>query len=115
MVLVLSLSENVWLQDFIDFRKNRNKMIRYRKNQILLAFSFWPELKPRDPSNIYELRSYTLKVNFHESYNRNHLERENVTWKKQKLIYEGKSNLVELDTKEKGLFAYSRVDWLYMP
>ncbi|XP_025090888.1 protein NipSnap-like isoform X2 [Pomacea canaliculata] len=48
-------------KDFIDFRKNRNKMIRYRKNQILLAFSFWPELKPRDPSNIYELRSYTLK------------------------------------------------------
>lgn len=35
--------------------------------------------------------------------------------KKQKLIYEGKSNLVELDTKEKGLFAYSRVDKLYMP
>lgn len=30
--------------------------------------------------------------------------------KKQKLIYEGKSNLVELDKKEKGLFAYSRVD-----
>ncbi|KAK7088707.1 protein NipSnap-like isoform X1 [Littorina saxatilis] len=48
-------------QDFIEFRKNRNKMLRYRKNQILLAFSFWPELKPRPPSNIYELRSYTLK------------------------------------------------------
>ncbi|XP_076435171.1 protein NipSnap-like isoform X2 [Babylonia areolata] len=48
-------------QDFIQFRKNRNKMLRSRKNQILLAFSFWPEIAPRPPSNIYELRSYTLK------------------------------------------------------
>ena len=51
-----------FLQDFIEFRKNRNKMLRSRKNQILLAFSFWPEMAPRPPSNIYELRSYTLKV-----------------------------------------------------
>ncbi|KAL8576122.1 hypothetical protein ACOMHN_001472 [Nucella lapillus] len=48
-------------KDFIEFRKNRNKMLRSRRNQILLAFSFWPEMVPRPPSNIYELRSYTLK------------------------------------------------------
>ncbi|XP_076452278.1 protein NipSnap-like [Babylonia areolata] len=48
-------------KDFIEFRKNRNKMLRSRRNQILLAFTFWPEMTPRPPSNIYELRSYTLK------------------------------------------------------
>ncbi|KAK2169057.1 hypothetical protein LSH36_12g04001 [Paralvinella palmiformis] len=48
-------------KEFIDFRLNRNKMLRSRKNQILLAFSFWGEIKPRSDKNIYELRSYTLK------------------------------------------------------
>ena len=50
------------LQDFIDFRTSRNKMLRSRKNQILLSFSFWPQLEPREGPNIYEMRSYTLKV-----------------------------------------------------
>ena len=49
-------------QEFIDFRIKRNKMLRSRRNQILLAFSFWGPLKKREGSNIYELRSYTLKV-----------------------------------------------------
>ncbi|KAL5015001.1 hypothetical protein ScPMuIL_009271 [Solemya velum] len=48
-------------KDFIQFRTARNKMLRSRKNQILLAFSFWPEPAPRDGRNIYEMRSYTLK------------------------------------------------------
>ncbi|ESO97698.1 hypothetical protein LOTGIDRAFT_104108 [Lottia gigantea] len=48
-------------KDFIDFRRERNKMLRSRKNQILLAFSFWPKPVAREPSNIYELRSYVLK------------------------------------------------------
>ena len=52
-------------QDFIAFRLNRNKMLRSRKNQILLSFSFWPQLEPREGNNIYEMRTYTLKVNFH--------------------------------------------------
>ncbi|CAD5112386.1 DgyrCDS1607 [Dimorphilus gyrociliatus] len=44
------------------FRLNRNKMLRSRKNQILLAFSFWGEPKQRPAEkNIYELRSYVLK------------------------------------------------------
>ncbi|XP_005104300.1 protein NipSnap isoform X2 [Aplysia californica] len=47
--------------DFVEFRKQRNAMLRSRRNQILLAFSFWPAIQPRDPSHIYELRSYTLK------------------------------------------------------
>uniref|UniRef100_A0A2C9L050 NIPSNAP domain-containing protein n=1 Tax=Biomphalaria glabrata TaxID=6526 RepID=A0A2C9L050_BIOGL len=36
-------------------------MLRSRRNQILLAFSFWPPIQPREPSHIYELRTYTLK------------------------------------------------------
>ncbi|XP_052226825.1 protein NipSnap-like [Dreissena polymorpha] len=49
-------------KDFIAFRQARNKMLRSRKNQILLSFSFWPELIPRDGPNIYEMRSYTLRA-----------------------------------------------------
>jgi len=48
-------------KDFIEFRKKRNQMLRYRRNQILLAFSFWPPVQAREGSHIYELRSYTLK------------------------------------------------------
>ncbi|KAK3775425.1 hypothetical protein RRG08_010217 [Elysia crispata] len=48
-------------KEFIDVRKQRNMMLRSRRNQILLAFSFWPHIAPREGSNIYELRSYTLK------------------------------------------------------
>lgn len=48
-------------QDFVDYRINRNKMLRSRRNQILLAFSFWGEIQPREPGNIYELRTYVLK------------------------------------------------------
>ncbi|BFZ18992.1 hypothetical protein BsWGS_22032 [Bradybaena similaris] len=47
--------------DFLEFRKKRNAMLRSRRNQIMLAFSFWPPIQPRPPSNIYELRSYTLR------------------------------------------------------
>ncbi|KAK3083685.1 hypothetical protein FSP39_001464 [Pinctada imbricata] len=48
-------------KDFIQYRLNRNKMLRARKNQILLAFSFWPEPQAREGNHIYEMRSYTLK------------------------------------------------------
>lgn len=50
------------LQDFVDFRKSRNLMLRSRKNQIILEFSYWGGIKPRPGNNIYELRSYVLKV-----------------------------------------------------
>ena len=50
------------LQEFLQFRLNRNKMLRSRTNQILLPFSFWNEIKPREGKNIYEMRRYTLKV-----------------------------------------------------
>ncbi|KAL4224175.1 Nipsnap [Mactra antiquata] len=49
-------------RDFIEFRKARNKMLRARRNQVLLSFSFWPELTAREGPNIYEMRSYTLKA-----------------------------------------------------
>jgi hypothetical protein len=47
--------------DFIAYRRRRNVMLRSRRNQILLAFSFWPEVVPRAGPNIYELRSYMLR------------------------------------------------------
>ena len=49
-------------KDFIEFRIARNKMLRSRKNQILLGFSFWPKPEPRQEKSIYEMRSYTLKA-----------------------------------------------------
>jgi hypothetical protein len=48
-------------KDFLEFRRRRNPMLRSRQNQILLAFSFWPEIAARSGPNIYELRSYRLK------------------------------------------------------
>lgn len=37
-------------------------MLLSRKNQLLLEFSFWNEPVPRAGPNIYELRSYQLRV-----------------------------------------------------
>lgn len=49
-------------QDFTKYRKERGKMLLSRRNQLLLEFSFWNEPVPRDGPNIYELRSYQLRV-----------------------------------------------------
>ncbi|TEA38765.1 hypothetical protein DBR06_SOUSAS610126, partial [Sousa chinensis] len=54
------LKEN---QEFAEFRKARSNMLLSRKNQLLLEFSFWNEPVPRSGPNIYELRSYQLRVN----------------------------------------------------
>lgn len=37
-------------------------MLLSRRNQMLLEFSFWNEPQPRTGPNIYELRTYKLKV-----------------------------------------------------
>lgn len=37
-------------------------MLLSRRNQLLLEFSFWNEPQPRAGPNIYELRTYKLKV-----------------------------------------------------
>lgn len=37
-------------------------MLMSRRNQLLLEFSFWNEPVPREGPNIYELRSYQLRV-----------------------------------------------------
>lgn len=47
---------------FVEFRKARSNMLLSRKNQLLLEFSFWNEPVPRSGPNIYELRSYQLRV-----------------------------------------------------
>ncbi|KAF5400891.1 hypothetical protein PHET_05145 [Paragonimus heterotremus] len=49
-------------KELTEYRQNRNMMLRCRRNQICLAFSFWPDPTPRpNESNLYELRSYALK------------------------------------------------------
>lgn len=69
----LKVSENwgmfVWLQEFLHFRLIRNKMLRYRTNQILMPFSFWNDIKPREGKWIYEMRRYTLKVSEYAKWN----------------------------------------------
>lgn len=37
-------------------------MLISRRNQLLLEFSFWNEPLPRPGPNIYEMRTYYLKV-----------------------------------------------------
>ncbi|KAL0979048.1 hypothetical protein UPYG_G00179820 [Umbra pygmaea] len=48
-------------KEYLDFRKERSKMLISRRNQLLLEFSFWNEPTPRPGPNIYEMRSYRLK------------------------------------------------------
>lgn len=52
----------LFLQEYLEFRKERSKMLLSRRNQLLLEFSFWNEPQPRAGPNIYELRTYKLKV-----------------------------------------------------
>lgn len=49
-------------QEYLEFRKERSQMLLSRRNQMLLEFSFWNEPQPRMGPNIYELRTYKLKV-----------------------------------------------------
>jgi hypothetical protein len=48
-------------QEFIALRNARTPFLRSRRTQYLLSFSYWPQIKFRPASNIYEIRSYTLK------------------------------------------------------
>ncbi|TMS03761.1 Protein NipSnap-like protein 1 [Larimichthys crocea] len=48
-------------KEYLEFRKERAKMLISRQNQLLLEFSFWNEPFPRPGPNIYEMRTYHLK------------------------------------------------------
>ncbi|KAK1790127.1 hypothetical protein P4O66_013966, partial [Electrophorus voltai] len=48
-------------KEFLEYRKERGRMLLSRRNQLLLEFSFWNEPVPREGPNIYELRSYQLR------------------------------------------------------
>uniref|UniRef100_W5M983 Nipsnap homolog 2 n=2 Tax=Lepisosteus oculatus TaxID=7918 RepID=W5M983_LEPOC len=48
-------------KEFMEYRKERGKMLLSRRNQLLLEFSFWNEPVPRQGPNIYELRTYQLR------------------------------------------------------
>lgn len=49
------------LQDFQSLEKERGVLLRSRHLQYMLQFSYWPQITLRDPSHIYEMRSYRLK------------------------------------------------------
>lgn len=44
-----------------EFYRHQGQYLRSRSNQLCQEFAFWGEPKPKKPSHIYELRSYTLK------------------------------------------------------
>ncbi|XP_062274083.1 protein NipSnap homolog 1 isoform X1 [Scomber scombrus] len=48
-------------KEYLEFRKERAKMLISRRNQLLLEFSFWNEPLPRPGPSIYEMRTYYLK------------------------------------------------------
>lgn len=48
-------------EDYTRLWDEQGKLVRSRHLQYLLAFSYWPQIKLRKPSNIYEIRSYALK------------------------------------------------------
>ncbi|XP_057688105.1 protein NipSnap homolog 1 [Corythoichthys intestinalis] len=48
-------------KEYLEFRRERAKMLNSRRNQLLLEFSFWNEPLPRPGPNIYEMRSYSIK------------------------------------------------------
>jgi len=48
-------------KDFVEFRKERNKMIYARHSNIMMKFTFWPDPTPRETKGIYEWRTYALK------------------------------------------------------
>ncbi|PAA91295.1 hypothetical protein BOX15_Mlig030984g2 [Macrostomum lignano] len=47
--------------ELLSYRQKRNEMLRSRRNQLCLRFTFWPELAPRTGEHIYEMRSYNLR------------------------------------------------------
>merc|ERR1712123_465893 len=60
-----AIDENVkFLETSKDYKLIMNDMkplLRSRESEFFLQFSFWPEVELRNPSHIYELRSYHLK------------------------------------------------------
>ncbi|XP_026866436.2 protein NipSnap homolog 1 [Electrophorus electricus] len=46
---------------YLEFHRERSKMLISQRNQLLLEFSFWNQPVPRTGPNIYELRTYRLK------------------------------------------------------
>jgi len=60
-----AIDENVaFLKNNKDFNllsKDLAPLLRNRESEYFLQFSFWPDVTLREPSHIYELRSYHLK------------------------------------------------------
>lgn len=48
-------------KEYIQLEKERGQLLRSRHLQYMLAFSYWPQITPRENGHIYEMRSYRLK------------------------------------------------------
>ncbi|XP_065831486.1 protein NipSnap homolog 2-like [Oscarella lobularis] len=48
-------------REWRDYVMHLRSLLRSRKSQMLMEFSFWGKPQPRKPGGIYELRSYSLK------------------------------------------------------
>lgn len=55
-------SLNDVLQEAASQTEALGKLLRSRHNQAMLSFSFWGDPEPNNKHQIYELRTYTLKV-----------------------------------------------------
>lgn len=53
-----TLSKN---EEYQKLLTEQGKLVRSRHLQYKLAFSYWPQIVKRQPSHIYEIRSYALK------------------------------------------------------
>ena len=49
-------------KEYNEYKKLRGEMLMDRSNSLLLPFSFWGKPQPTDTGNLYELRSYHLRV-----------------------------------------------------
>jgi NIPSNAP len=54
--------QELWTDpEYVKLVTERGTYLRSRHLQYLLAFSYWPQIVPREGSHIYEIRSYRLK------------------------------------------------------
>lgn len=53
--------QNTFFKEYTKLRNQCGQFLRSRHLQYMLAFSFWPSIELKSGSNLYEIRSYSLK------------------------------------------------------
>lgn len=59
--LIFIIPNIFFFKEYIKLRNQSGQFLRSRHLQYMLAFSFWPSIELKSGSNIYEIRSYSLK------------------------------------------------------